>query len=81
VKEDDIFALINCTGLGARKFVGNVEAEKLFSVRGQTILVKGEMSADRTYNEFPSSSETNGEDELVYVYPTAGVWDDDSGWM
>lgn len=72
VKEDDIFALINCTGLGARKFVGNVEAEKLFSVRGQTILVKGEMSADRTYNEFPSSSETNGEDELVYVIPRPG---------
>jgi len=74
VKEDDIFALINCAGLGARKFAGEVEAENLFPVRGQTILVKRETLADRTYNEFPSSSKTDEEDELVYVIPRPGSW-------
>ena len=64
--EESVFALINCTGLGARNFVGPEEAAKLFPVRGQTILVKGEASKARSYVGF-------GElDELVYVIPRPG---------
>ncbi|KFY12516.1 hypothetical protein V492_03832 [Pseudogymnoascus sp. VKM F-4246] len=70
VKEDDIFALINCTGLGARHFVGDVEAAKLFPIRGQTVVVKGESPMDRTYKNFPSSSSTD--DESTYVIPRPG---------
>lgn len=68
--EGDILALINCTGLGARHFVGDEEAAKLFPIRGQTITVKGEATMDRTYDEFPSSSSIK--DELTYVIPRPG---------
>lgn len=63
IQEGDIFAVINCTGLGARHFVGVEEAAKLFPVRGQTILVKGEATKARTYVGFGE------EDEVVYVIP------------
>jgi D-amino-acid oxidase len=66
VKEVDVFAVINCTGLGARHFVGAEEAAKLFPIRGQTILVKGEAAKARTYVGFGE------EDELVYVIPRPG---------
>jgi glycine/D-amino acid oxidase-like deaminating enzyme len=66
VKEEHIFALINCTGLGARHFVRSEEAAKLFPIRGQTMLVKGEAKKARTYIGF------GGEDELVYVIPRPG---------
>lgn len=71
VKEDDIFALINCTGLGARHFVGDEEAGELFPIRGQTIIVKGEATMDRTYNDFPSTSSVE-ENDLTYVIPRPG---------
>jgi D-amino-acid oxidase len=70
VKADDVFALVNCTGLGARHFVGDEESAKLFPIRGQTILVKGEATMDCTYDDFPSSSPTD--DELTYVIPRPG---------
>jgi len=70
VKEDDIFALINCTGLGARHFVGDVQAEYLFPGRGQTIIVKGEATMDRTYNDYPGHLSTP--DEYAYVIPRPG---------
>jgi D-amino-acid oxidase len=71
VKGEDVFALINCTGLGARHFVGDVEAAKLFPKRGQTILVKGEATMDRTYDDFPPLASTE-DDDLVYVIPRPG---------
>jgi D-amino-acid oxidase len=70
VKEDDVFALINCTGLGARHFVGENEAAKLLPLRGQTIIVKGEATMDRTYGDYPDNSSTP--DESVYVIPRPG---------
>lgn len=60
----DIFAVVNCTGLGARHFVGKEESEKLFPIRGQTLLVKGEARMARTYTEFSENPE-----ELLYVIP------------
>ena len=69
VKEEDVFAVINCTGLGARHFVESQEATKLFPVRGQTILVKGESSKARTFVGFGEGTE---EEELLYVIPRPG---------
>jgi len=71
-KEDDFLALINCTGLAARHFVGAEEAAKLYPVRGQTILVKGEAIMDRTYDDFPASPIETEKDELTYVIPRPG---------
>ncbi|KAG0647741.1 D-amino-acid oxidase [Hyphodiscus hymeniophilus] len=68
-QEEDIFAVINCTGLGARHFVGDEESAKLYPVRGQTILVKGEALKARSYVEFGEGTE---EDELLYVIPRPG---------
>lgn len=50
---EDIFALVNCTGLGARHFLPKEEAEKLYPIRGQTILVKGEATGLETYMSPP----------------------------
>jgi D-amino-acid oxidase len=64
--EEDIFAVIDRTGLGARHLVGHLEAAKLHPIRGQPILVKSEASKARSFVEFGS------EDELVYVIPRPG---------
>ncbi|KAE9372321.1 nucleotide-binding domain-containing protein, partial [Stipitochalara longipes BDJ] len=72
VKEGDFLALINCTGLAARHFVGVEEAAKLFPIRGQTILVKGEATIDRTYEDFPASPIEREKEELTYVIPRPG---------
>ena len=69
MKEEDIFAVINCTGLGARHFVGSEEAAKLYPIRGQTILVKGEATKARSFVGFGDGA---GEEELVYVIPRPG---------
>lgn len=61
--EGDIFALINCTGLSAQHFLPAHEAEKLYPIRGQTLLVKGECKLARTFTGF------SPEDELTYVIP------------
>lgn len=66
VKEEDIFAVINCTGLAARHFVGKAESEKLYPIKGQTILVQGEARMARTYVGFGE------EHELAYVIPRPG---------
>ena len=71
VKENDFLALINCTGLGARHFVGDEEAGKLYPIRGQIIIVKGEATMDCTYDDFPQSSSVE-ENELAYVIPRPG---------
>ena len=73
VQDSDVFALVNCTGLGARHFVGEEEAAQLFPIRGQTITVKGEATMDRTYDDFPPiSSSIDDENELTYVIPRPG---------
>ncbi|KAF7857259.1 hypothetical protein EAF04_009500 [Stromatinia cepivora] len=66
--EDKSDILINCTGLAARKFVGRNEREKLFPVRGQVLLLKGETRICKTLVR------DLGErgDELLYVIPRPG---------
>lgn len=66
INESSVKILINCTGLGARHFVRPEEATKLFPIRGQTLLVKGEALKARTFVGFGE------EDELVYVIPRPG---------
>lgn len=70
IKEADITALINCTGLSAAKFLSEAEAAKLYPVRGQTILVKGSASMARTFTEYHNFAD--GSSELVYVIPRPG---------
>ena len=72
VKEEDILGVINCLGMGTRDVLvhsdgsDKEEVEKLYPIRGQTILVKGEAKAARTYTELGVS------DELAYVIPRPG---------
>lgn len=61
-----IFALVNATGLSARHIVGVEEASKLYPIRGQTVLVKGEAQKSRTYVEFA------GSEDIAYVVPRPG---------
>jgi len=64
---EDVDVVINCTGLSSRLFLPAQEAEKLFPIRGQTVLVKGEARIARTYTDFSDDSE-----ELLYVIPRPG---------
>jgi D-amino-acid oxidase len=66
--EEDIFALINCSGLSARHFLPPSEAAKLFPIRGQTILIKGEASMTTTFVGIPGKHES----EMLYVVPRPG---------
>ncbi|KAF5869184.1 putative d-amino acid oxidase protein [Botrytis fragariae] len=65
---EKIDVLINCTGLSAARFVGDKEAEKMFPVRGQVLLVKGETRVCKT---FVGDLGERG-DELLYVIPRPG---------
>lgn len=65
-KNSSIFALVNATGLSARHIVGVEEASKLYPIRGQTVLVKGEAQRSRTYVEFA------GGEDIAYVVPRPG---------
>jgi len=65
---DKAFAIVNCTGLATRHFLGEGEAEKLFPIRGQTILVKGEAEMTRTFIRLPDAPDT----EMLYVVPRPG---------
>ncbi|KAK6599239.1 FAD dependent oxidoreductase [Botrytis cinerea] len=60
--------LVNCAGLSAAKFVEEKEAEKLFPIRGQVLLVKGEAKICKT---FVGDLGEKG-DELLYVIPRPG---------
>lgn len=53
----EILAVINCTGLSANRFLPKEEEEKLFPIRGQTILVKGEAAIARTFTDFEEGEE------------------------
>ncbi|PQE05481.1 D-amino acid oxidase protein [Rutstroemia sp. NJR-2017a BBW] len=64
-KEIDI--LVNCAGLSARKFLEDDAAGKLYPVRGQTVLVKGEADKCYTFVGVPGR-----EEELCYVIPRPG---------
>ena len=66
VEDAEILAVVNCTGLTAREFASEKEKEKLFPIRGQTILVKGEAKMARTFTDFGIS------DEISYVIPRPG---------
>ncbi|PVH74187.1 nucleotide-binding domain-containing protein [Cadophora sp. DSE1049] len=66
--EDNVFAIINCGGLSARHFLPPPEASKLFPIRGQTVVVKGQAKDAYTYVSIPSVSE----DEMLYVIPRPG---------
>jgi D-amino-acid oxidase len=65
--KEDVYAVINCTGLSARHFVGPEEAALLYPIRGQTLLVKGEANMARTFTELGDNPE-----ELLYVIPRPG---------
>ncbi|KAH6712580.1 hypothetical protein BKA61DRAFT_486110 [Leptodontidium sp. MPI-SDFR-AT-0119] len=67
-KGGELFAVVNCAGLSARHFLPSDEAEKLFPIRGQTVLVKGEARDAYTYVSIPSVSA----DEMLYVIPRPG---------
>lgn len=64
--ETSIFALVNATGLSARHIVGPEESAKLYPIRGQTVLVKGEAERSRTYVGFA------GDEDIAYVVPRPG---------
>lgn len=64
----EIFAMVNSTGIAARHFLEKDEAEKLFPIRGQTILVKGEAEMTRTFVGLPDAPES----EMLYVVPRPG---------
>jgi len=68
---DEPFALVNCTGLGARHFLPKDEAEKLYPIRGQTILVKGEVAALETFMLPPGDDMS----DILYVIarPSSGT--------
>lgn len=66
LSENSIFALVNATGLSARHVVPAEEAAKLYPIRGQTILVKGEAHKTRTYVGFGT------DEEIAYVVPRPG---------
>ncbi|PQE08847.1 D-amino-acid oxidase protein [Rutstroemia sp. NJR-2017a WRK4] len=63
----EIDVLVNCAGLSARKFLDEDEAGKLYPVRGQTVLVKGEAKKCYTFVGVPER-----EEELCYVIPRPG---------
>ncbi|CAD6444867.1 94acf180-6ebf-49b3-bb3f-57fdfe948467 [Sclerotinia trifoliorum] len=64
----DVDVLINCTGLAAGKFVEKDEREKLFPVRGQVLMLKGETKVCKT---LVTDLGEEG-DELLYVIPRPG---------
>jgi D-amino-acid oxidase len=66
---DEVFAMVNCTGLAGRHFLENDEAKLLFPIRGQTILVKGEAEMTRTLVGIPDAPES----EMLYVVPRPGT--------
>jgi glycine/D-amino acid oxidase-like deaminating enzyme len=68
-REEDIVAIINCTGLSARAFVGTREASLLYPTRGETIIVKGEARCCRTYQGLSDMDD----DEIIYVVPRPGT--------
>jgi len=65
---DEASAIVNCTGLAARHFLEKEEAEKLFPIRGQTILVQGEAEMTRTFVGLPDAPES----DMLYVVPRPG---------
>lgn len=59
---------INCTGLSARHFLPTEEAGKLFPIRGQTLLMKGEAKRACTITNIHHISS----EEILYVIPRPG---------
>lgn len=67
-EEEEVFAFVNCAGLSARHFLPQQEAEKLFPIRSQTILIKGEAERTQTYVSVPGFSGS----EILCVVPRPG---------
>lgn len=65
-KTEEVVGLVNATGLMARHFVEASEAAKLYPVRGQTVIVKGEAKMARTFSSY------DGPDSIAYVLPRIG---------
>jgi D-amino-acid oxidase len=63
--EKDPHGIVLATGLSSAKFLPKDEAEKLYPIRGQTVLVSGEISKAKTHI-FSSA------DELLYMMPRYG---------
>jgi hypothetical protein len=68
-REEDIVAIINCTGWGARNFVGYTEANLLYQTQGEILIVKGEARCCRTRMGLPDMED----DEVIYVSPRPGT--------
>jgi D-amino-acid oxidase len=68
VKKEEIVGFINCAGLVAGDFVPSEEEVKLYPIRGQTILVRGEAKWTQTYVGVPGWPDS----ELLYVVPRPG---------
>ena len=65
-------AIVNATGLSARHlFISNDqdEAKRLHPIRGQTVLVKGELKEIRTLQLYDTASKTTG---IAYAIPRPG---------
>lgn len=58
---EEVAAFVNAAGLGAGELAGD---EKVFPTRGQTVLVRGEAEAIRTWE---------GEGRIHYVLPRKGA--------
>lgn len=65
-------AVVNATGLSARHlFITDdpTEAQRLHPIRGQTVLVKGELKEIRTLQSYNTTSKTTG---IAYAIPRPG---------
>jgi D-amino-acid oxidase len=62
------YGIVLATGLSSAKFLPMEEAEKLYPIRGQTVLVKGETTKAITH----IFSSTSYSDELTYIVPRPG---------
>ncbi|PMD43961.1 nucleotide-binding domain-containing protein [Hyaloscypha variabilis F] len=67
VREEDIFAVINCAGERAKYFLDENESAKLRFITGQTLLVKGETEMAGTVVGFPE------EWGILYIIPRPGT--------
>jgi D-amino-acid oxidase len=67
VRAEDVFAMINCTGLNVRDLMEGEGREKLRPILGQTLLLRGETKFAGTCVGFPE------EWGLLYAIPHPGT--------
>lgn len=66
VKESNVLALINCTGCGAKGFIGKEESEKIILNLGESLCIEGETEMAHTFVGFAKNSES------AYAIPRPG---------